>query len=186
MYFPSQIHVPSHSVTPVVQFWTKSFQLHLTQLNVCQENKLSWTLRLMCGNLHLLHKKQQIMVHFNILREFNILKKWCVRPEGGEGGERLGKIILSCSPSRLGAIINKPPEAAFQTRTGKQQRTHPKRSSLPLMLTFHKLISQSVSTKKPWFLSLPDLKKDIHHGGQMALHIQTHRGATPTWLDPEA
>lgn len=31
------------------------------------------------------------------------------------------KIILFCSPSRLGAIINKPPEAVSQTRAGKQQ-----------------------------------------------------------------
>lgn len=42
----------------------KSFQLHLAPINVCQEKKLSWTLPLMCGNLYLLHKRQQIMVFF--------------------------------------------------------------------------------------------------------------------------
>lgn len=59
--------------------------------------------------------------YHNIQSEFNNLKKWYARPEEVEGGERLEKIIPSCSPNRLGEIINKPPEVAAQTRTSKQR-----------------------------------------------------------------
>lgn len=42
----------------------------------------------------------------NIQGKLKILKNCCNTPEGGNGGGKLGKIILSCSPHRLCTIIN--------------------------------------------------------------------------------
>lgn len=72
------------------------------------------------GDIAELAKKYSVV---NIQKEMNLFKRLCVRPERREGGENLGKIIVWSSSNRLGAIINKPPEAV-ETRTGKQQRIH--------------------------------------------------------------
>lgn len=53
--------------------------------------------------------EQQKIWCFEILMEVNILKRQCIRPEGGEGGKRLGKIIPSFSSNWLSMVIYRPP-----------------------------------------------------------------------------
>lgn len=57
---------------------------------------------------------------FNILMEFKIPKNCCSRSKGIKSDESLRKIIILCSPYRLGTIVNESSEAMAKTRTGEQ------------------------------------------------------------------
>lgn len=112
-----------------------------------------------------------------------------VRPEGGEGGKRLGKIISHWVLNRLGVINNKPPKAAAETRTGKQQWIYIPNNSNYLWYYLHiscycRVYQHSNPGLCPWSKKDPHLGendpyiwKSVRNGGTESSQTHVHTGS---------